>query len=228
MTKLSDTQAIILANASQSFDGNVLPLPGSLRGGAQAKVIIEERTIDCIQPPAASLNRVWRQDHDGRSILLYITKAGLAAIGCEPEDANAADAAPDTAKDGATDGQDAGAATQDATPTEGTPAADAVTDAAEPKERKVGLDVASEKVRNGAGSIASAPDFFALDSRRPLRDRTMPLRRGHSGPGCIANLQTSLEREINLIVRPEQTQRAPGPAWPPAGLLALTSKAEGS
>ena len=37
MTKLSDTQAVILASASQSFDGNVLPLPGSLRGGAQAK-----------------------------------------------------------------------------------------------------------------------------------------------------------------------------------------------
>ena len=39
MAKLSDTQAIILATASQRTDGNVLPLPGSLRGGAQAKVI---------------------------------------------------------------------------------------------------------------------------------------------------------------------------------------------
>ena len=105
MTKLSDTQAVILANASQSFEGNVLPLPGSLRGGAQAKVIgallkrglIEERTIDSIQPPDASLNRVWRQDDDGRAILLYITKAGLAAIGCEPEDAGTpgADAEPE-------------------------------------------------------------------------------------------------------------------------------------
>jgi hypothetical protein len=94
MTKLSDTQLVILANASQSFDGNVLPLPGSLRGGAQAKVIgallkrglIEERVIDSIQPPDASLKRVCRQDDDGRSILLYITKAGLAAINCEPDD----------------------------------------------------------------------------------------------------------------------------------------------
>ena len=61
ITKLSDTQAVILGNASPSFDGNVLPLPGSFRGGAQAKVIgallkrglIEERTIDSIQPPDA-------------------------------------------------------------------------------------------------------------------------------------------------------------------------------
>jgi Protein of unknown function (DUF3489) len=145
MTKLNDTQAVILANASQSFDGNVLPLPGSLRGGAQAKVIgallkrglIEERTIDSIQPPDASPNRVWRQDDDGRSILLYITKAGLAAIGCEPEEANAPDAAPDMATDGATDGQNAGAARENATPAEVAPAGDREADAAEPEERKV-------------------------------------------------------------------------------------------
>ena len=142
MTKLSDTQLVILANASQSFDGNVLPLPGSLRGGAQTKVVgallkrglIEERVIDSIQPPDAALNRVWRQDDDGRSILLYITKAGLAAINCEPEDGAAK---PDTATEGATDGQEAGATTDDATPAEGAPAANTAAEAAEPKERKV-------------------------------------------------------------------------------------------
>jgi hypothetical protein len=39
MTKLSDTQAIILSAAAQRDDGNVLPLPGSLRGGAATKVV---------------------------------------------------------------------------------------------------------------------------------------------------------------------------------------------
>ena len=39
MTKLSDTQCIILSAASQRFDGNLLPLPGSLRGGAAEKVV---------------------------------------------------------------------------------------------------------------------------------------------------------------------------------------------
>ena len=39
MSKLSDTQAIILSAASQRPDGNLLPLPSSLRGGAAAKVI---------------------------------------------------------------------------------------------------------------------------------------------------------------------------------------------
>jgi hypothetical protein len=93
MTKLSDTQAIILAEASQRFDGNVLPLPGSLRGGAQAKVIgallsrglIAEKVTEGHQEPDAALNTVWRNDEDGHAVLLFITPAGLEAIGCEPE-----------------------------------------------------------------------------------------------------------------------------------------------
>ena len=39
MTKLSDTQSIILSAAAQRADGNVLPLPGSLRSGAAIKVV---------------------------------------------------------------------------------------------------------------------------------------------------------------------------------------------
>jgi hypothetical protein len=41
MTKLSDTQAIILSAAAQRDDGAVLPLPDSLniKGGAVAKVL---------------------------------------------------------------------------------------------------------------------------------------------------------------------------------------------
>ena len=39
MSKLSDTQAILLSAACQRPDGNLLPLPGSLRGGAATKVV---------------------------------------------------------------------------------------------------------------------------------------------------------------------------------------------
>jgi hypothetical protein len=143
MTKLSDTQAILLVNASQRFDGNILPLPGSLRGGAQAKVIgallkrelIEERRAEgCDQQPDAALNTIWRNDEDGTAVRLFITKAGLAAINCEPEDGAAE---PDTATDGATGGQDADARTEDATPAADAPAGDTVADTDQPKERKV-------------------------------------------------------------------------------------------
>ena len=39
MTKLSDTQALILSAAAQRPDRIALPLPESLRGGAASKVI---------------------------------------------------------------------------------------------------------------------------------------------------------------------------------------------
>ena len=92
MTKLSDTQLVILSAAAQRKDRNVLPLPGSLRGGAAAKVVgallkrglIAEMATDSQTKADAALNRIWRNDEDGRAILLHITDAGLAAIGVEP------------------------------------------------------------------------------------------------------------------------------------------------
>jgi len=98
MTKLSDTQLVILSAAAQREDRNVLPLPGSLRGGAAAKVVgallsrglIAETTTDSQTKADAALNRIWRNDEDGRAILLHITDAGLAAIGVEPEGGDSA------------------------------------------------------------------------------------------------------------------------------------------
>jgi hypothetical protein len=105
MTKLSDTQAVILSAAAQREDRNVLPLPGSLRGGAAAKVVgallsrglIAETTTDSQTKADAALNRIWRNDEDGRAILLHITDAGLAAIGVEPEGGDSAPAGADEA-----------------------------------------------------------------------------------------------------------------------------------
>ncbi|HMQ95156.1 MAG TPA: DUF3489 domain-containing protein [Amaricoccus sp.] len=95
MTKLSDTQVIILSAAAQRADGNVLPLPGSLRGGAATKVVaallsrglIREHVVDSPRKADTALNRVWRNlpEPDGRGVLLFITAAGADAIGIEPE-----------------------------------------------------------------------------------------------------------------------------------------------
>jgi hypothetical protein len=103
MTKLSDTQVIILSAAAQRDDGNVLPLPGSLRGGAAAKVVgallsrglIAEHATDSMAKADPALNRIWRNEPDGRGVLLTITPAGLDAIGIETE----ADAADEPAAD---------------------------------------------------------------------------------------------------------------------------------
>lgn len=105
MTKLSETQAIILSAAAQRDDRNVLPLPGSLRGGVAAKVVgallkrelIAETTTDSQTKADAALNRIWRNEEDGRAILLHITDAGLAAIGVEPDGGDSAPTAADAA-----------------------------------------------------------------------------------------------------------------------------------
>ena len=80
MTKLSDTQAVILSAAAQRDDGAVLPLPESVRikGGAVDKVL-------------RSLKAKGLIDHQGiprgdNSPPLRITRAGLQAIGVETED----------------------------------------------------------------------------------------------------------------------------------------------
>ena len=87
MPKLSDTQAIILSAAAQRADGNLLPLPGSLRGGAASKVVgallsrgfVEEIVIDDTRPADPALNTLWRNLDDGRAVLLRIT-AGRARL----------------------------------------------------------------------------------------------------------------------------------------------------
>src|ERR687897_391905 len=80
MTKLSDTQAVILSAASQRDDGAILPLPEALKikGGAVAKVL-------------GSLKAKGLIDHQGAPRgddppPLRITRAGLEAIGVETED----------------------------------------------------------------------------------------------------------------------------------------------
>jgi hypothetical protein len=92
MTKLSDTQAIILSAAAQRPAGNLLPLPGSLRGGAATKVVAAllarglaaEHVIDSPREADPAMSTIWRNEDDGRAVLLIITAAGVEAIGIEP------------------------------------------------------------------------------------------------------------------------------------------------
>jgi hypothetical protein len=92
MTQLSDTQIIILSAAAQRPDGNLLPLPGSLRGGAATKVVAAllarglaaEHIVDSPRQADPTMNTIWRNEDDGRAVLLVITAAGIEAIGVEP------------------------------------------------------------------------------------------------------------------------------------------------
>jgi Protein of unknown function (DUF3489) len=80
MTKLSDTQLVILSSAAQRDDSAVLPLPETLKikGGAVNKVL-------------GSLKAKGLIDHQGTPRgddppPLRITRSGLEAIGIKPED----------------------------------------------------------------------------------------------------------------------------------------------
>ena len=95
MTKISDTQAIILSAAAQREDRIALPLPESLRGGAAAKVVGAMLAKGFLQEVDADLRKgelVWRETGDGHGVTLVATDAGLAAVGIETEDANPAPA----------------------------------------------------------------------------------------------------------------------------------------
>lgn len=100
MTKLTETQAVVLSAAAQRDSHNVLPLPCSLRGGAATKVVETMIAKGFIEEVDADLRKgelVWRETGDGHGTTLVATDAGLAAIGIEPEGTSTAPAsAPDT------------------------------------------------------------------------------------------------------------------------------------
>jgi hypothetical protein len=126
MTKLSDTQAIILSAAAQREDRIALPLPESLRGGAATKVVGAMLAKGFLEEVDANMRNgepVWHETGDGHGTTLVATDAGLAAIGIEPEDANtaAADATDAPTEESAPDAPtEPEAAPKTRTPREGT------------------------------------------------------------------------------------------------------------
>lgn len=84
--KLSDTQLVILSAAAQHADGSLLPFPQNLtvKDAALGKVVatlckrklVEERRTINGAPE-------WRRDEERRPIGLFITNAGLLALGID-------------------------------------------------------------------------------------------------------------------------------------------------
>ena len=98
MTKLSDTQLVILTAASQRSGHLALPLPSNLRGGAATKVVGAMITKGLLEEVYADKgDPLWHEAGDGRGMTLVVTDAGLAAIGIELEAADSAPTAADEA-----------------------------------------------------------------------------------------------------------------------------------
>ena len=84
MTKLTDTQLIILSSAAQRHDHGLV-LPERLKGQAARNTVerlISRGLIEEVGAPGEL--PVWRHDDQGR-YGLRITSAGLCAIGIEPD-----------------------------------------------------------------------------------------------------------------------------------------------
>jgi predicted ArsR family transcriptional regulator len=87
MPKLTDTQLVILSAAARRQDRAVLPLPKSLKikGSAVTKTLEGLREKGLLDEKAAARNATaWREDEDGRRMMLVITDAGLQALDAEP------------------------------------------------------------------------------------------------------------------------------------------------
>lgn len=87
MTKLSETQSLILTAGAQRPDNLALPLPKGL-AGATAKMAVG-KMIDrgWLQEVDANLRRgepLWRETGDDHGTTLVVTDAGLMAIGIDP------------------------------------------------------------------------------------------------------------------------------------------------
>src|SRR5271156_5603343 len=86
MAKLTDTQLIMLSKAAARDDG-IAVVPPKMNKAAASKVgasLVARKLMRELR--SRSGMPVWRQDDDGRSISLMITRAGRDAIGVDMDE----------------------------------------------------------------------------------------------------------------------------------------------
>ena len=87
MTKLTETQTIILTAGAQRLDNIALPLPKGLAGAAAKMAVTKLIEHGWLQEVDANLRHgepFWRETGDGHGTTLVVTDAGLLAIGIQP------------------------------------------------------------------------------------------------------------------------------------------------
>jgi len=87
MTKLTETQSLILSAGARRAGNIALPLPKGLAGAAAKMVVTKMIERGWLHEVDANLRRgepLWRETGDGRGTTLVVTEAGLLAIGMEP------------------------------------------------------------------------------------------------------------------------------------------------
>jgi len=212
MTKLSDSQRVILSAAAQHEMG-LARAPKTLPAAARNAVfrsLIKSNLLTEINAPQEHVGLGWRQDEDGTWIVARITDEGLRAIGIDP---NAGDAGadepdcsgiegsvPDTAPAGGEDAAEGNAPAEDAEPAQG-----ALTPA-----RRASL-------RDAAAAVLAAWDAS------PAQDASdNPISRG------IEALRAALAGKLPLAARKPGTPRKPRDGTKQEQVLALLRREEGA
>ena len=86
MTTLSDTQAILLSTAAQRDSGSILPLPTTIKaGGGTSKALAALLNHGLAEERETTDPAALRRTEGDLSFGLFITPAGLQAIGIEPD-----------------------------------------------------------------------------------------------------------------------------------------------
>ena len=96
MTKLTETQTLILSAGAKRPESIALPLPKGLAGAAAKMAVSKMIERGWLQEVDANLRRgepLWCETGDGHGTTLVITEAGLLAIGIEPATAKSISAA---------------------------------------------------------------------------------------------------------------------------------------
>jgi hypothetical protein len=84
MTKLSDSQLVVLTAACQRDDGCAFPVTSKLKGNAAGNVLKSLLTKGLLQETqAARDDTVWRHDENLGSVTLRASQAGYTVLGLE-------------------------------------------------------------------------------------------------------------------------------------------------
>jgi hypothetical protein len=202
--KLSDTQRVILSEASQ-HELLLAPQPKLPKAAANAvlKSLLKNGLLAECAAPREHIGRGWRQDENATWIALRITDEGLRAIGVDPEEVAAV---ADTAPTGAPD-----AAPQDL------PAA--------PPEATDGAPVAAPRanLREAGAALLRAWDAVAA------RGFTGPVEGQDDGvAAAIEQLRTALAGKPARPARESGSPRKPREGTKQEAVLAMLRRPEGA
>jgi hypothetical protein len=244
--KLSDTQSVILSEASQ-HELLLAPLPKLPKAAANAvlKSLLKNGLLAECPAPREHIGRAWRQDEHEAWIALRITEAGLRVIGVDPEEVapvGGRGPATDAAPTGAPDAPPQGVPTEPAEATHGAPLANDTEEDDRPRHERNGV---SDELVYGPADEDNGGLHPVTRARASLRDAAAALiqaweavsARGMDGgtegrddgvAAAIEQLRAALATKPIRAVREPGATRKPREGTKQEAVLAMLCRPQGA